>query len=119
MGTSGLLTDLKAIEGAGTELDLGGFAPSLLAEPLCGQALRAYLALSQRASYFLDMGCSPEAVFWSRYFWFRRFAALRMRNGEADAGIEQQGLEILEHPYPECAPDWSRLQDLEEEANAV
>ncbi len=114
-----LVIDPEALEGADDGLQHEGFQPSLLASPVSGQALRAYLILSQRAAHFLELGWSREAVFWSRYFWFRRFATLRAREVGIDAGVEQQSLALLEHPYPECDPDWSKLQLVENEANAI
>src|SRR5262245_28041037 len=82
-----------------------------LADPLAGPSLRAYLVLTQSADLFVSRGWSPEEVFWSRYYWFRRFYAVwESLTGRHDAGNEQWAFKILEYPYPECQTDWSDLE---------
>jgi hypothetical protein len=108
-----------ALVGNGRELRIDGFDPALLGEGPSGQAFRAFLVLSQQAHQFTVAGWSPEAVFWSRYFWFRRFLRLRSRECGFDAGLEQQEFNILEHPFPDCSPDWAKLQEVQGEADAI
>src|SRR5689334_17626387 len=90
-----------------------GVNPSCFEEPVEDSALRAFLTLTQASELFLEAGWSPEAVFWSRYFWFRRFSNARTSRAGADAGLEQQATQILESPHPSCDPDWSQLELVE------
>lgn len=114
-----LIRDREALVGSGRAPHVEGFNPELLSEPLAGEALRAFLVLSQQADYFRRAGWSSEAVFWSRYFWFRRFLRLHTRGHGSDAGLEQQEFKILERPFPDCSPDWSKLQEVQIEADAI
>jgi len=54
-----------------------GIDPAALADPEAGPSLRAFLLLTHWPYFFMERGWSPEAVFWSRYYWFRRFVRLR------------------------------------------
>src|SRR5215510_14995096 len=56
---------------------------------------------------------TPEEIFWSRYFWFRLFAYVTSATVGKDAGVEQQAFQLLEHPFPPCNPDWSRLESVD------
>jgi hypothetical protein len=89
------------------ELTTTDVDPAALSDPVAGPALRAFLILTQYAEWFMQQGWSADSVFWSRYYWFKRFALLRKRAVGFDAGIEQQAFQILEHPFPNCEPDWS------------
>jgi hypothetical protein len=113
-----LITDVKAMVSA-SELAYTGFDRSALDDLLAGPALRAYLVLTEAADRFTQDGWSPESVFWSRYYWFKRFAVLRARTSGFDAGLEQQVLAILESPYPACSPDWANLEVVERQALAA
>jgi hypothetical protein len=95
-----------------------GVSPECLTEPEAAAALCAYLTLTQRPELFVSAGWSPESVFWSRYYWFRRFANLRAASAGADQGLEQQAFQILESPFPPCNPDWSQLELLNLQAAA-
>lgn len=93
------------------------YDPVLLDDSTAGAALRIFLVLSQRPEIAETIGCSPETIFWSRYYWFRRFALERQASHGPDAGLEQQAFRLLEHPEPECRPDWSLLAWVEEQAS--
>jgi hypothetical protein len=86
---------------------------SLLADPQAGRSLKYYLLLTEFPELVDDQGLSGEQVFWSRYYWFMRFARLRQATVGRDAGLEQQVYRILEVPFPECNPDWSEAPDVE------
>jgi hypothetical protein len=58
----------------------------------------------------MEQGWDTESIFWSRYYWFKRFVLLRSRGAGLDAGLEQQAVQLLEHPFPVCAPDWSNME---------
>jgi len=77
-----------------------------------GRSLKNYIILTERAELFAARGITAEEVFWSRYFWFLRFVNLRQAMHGSDAGLEQQAFQILEYPYPDCAPDWSSLESV-------
>jgi hypothetical protein len=83
------------------------------ADPEAGLALRAFLVLTRWPHLLTQRGWSAESVCWSRYYWFRRYAVLRTAASGFDAGLEQQALQILENPYPDCEPDWSELERVE------
>jgi hypothetical protein len=55
-------------------------------------------------------GFTAEGVFWSRYYWLRRYALVRAGTAGYDAGLEQQVLRVLEYPHPACTPDWADLE---------
>ncbi|WP_435016274.1 hypothetical protein TA3x_003838 [Tundrisphaera sp. TA3] len=86
---------------------------ALLDEPVSGRALKFYLVLTELPLLITDLGLTAEEVFWSRYYWFRRFARLREAINGRDVGLEQQAFQILEHPDPPCDPDWLELESIE------
>jgi hypothetical protein len=77
--------------------------------------LRAYLLLTEHPEAFSDR-YDPESIFWSRYYWFLRLIRVFQECEGADAGMEQQAFQILEHPWPNCDPDWSHLKLVERAA---
>jgi hypothetical protein len=89
---------------------------ALLDDPVSGRALKFYFMLTELPLLIADLGLSAEEVFWSRYYWFRRYAKLREATIGRDAGLEQQAFQILEHPDPPCDPDWSELESIEARA---
>lgn len=93
-----------------------GIDPSALNDPKSQPLLLIFLALTEFAEEFLEAGWSAESIFWSRYFWFRRFAVRRAESRGSDSGVEQQLLNILEQPFPVCSPDWSVLEAVEQQA---
>jgi hypothetical protein len=86
---------------------------SLLDDPLAGQALKFYLLLTEMPDLLADEGFSAEERFWSRYYWFLLYVRLRQASAGPDAGLEQQALQILQHPQPPCSPGWSILTEVE------
>ena len=103
---------IVAIANAG---DMGPlrFDPSALADPVAGPSLRAFLVLTQSSARFIERGWDAESIFWSRYYWFKRFVRLRSRSAGHNPGLEQQAVQLLEQPFPRCAPDWSNLENVE------
>lgn len=94
-----------------------------LAESTSSPSLRMYAVITEFADRFIQKGWSPEAVFWSRYFWFWQVKTLHHALQGFDAGNEQWAFKMLEHPFPDCDPDWSNLEQIESlaesDANAV
>ncbi len=84
-----------------------------LSDPTAAAALYVFLTLTQSAELFVSKGWSAETIFWSRYYWFRRFTTIQRAKVGFDAGLEQQATQLLEHPFPPCEPDWTRLESLE------
>jgi hypothetical protein len=84
---------------------------ALLDDPLAGQALKFYLLLTEMPELLAAHTFSAERLFWSRYYWFLRY--VHLRQADPDAGLEQQAMQILEHPHPACAPDWSVQEKVE------
>jgi hypothetical protein len=71
--------------------------------------------LTEQSESFSDQ-YDPESIFWSRYYWFLRFVHVVQGRQGADAGLEQQAFQILEHPWPDCEPDWNNLEAVERSA---
>jgi hypothetical protein len=92
---------------------VGRYDLTLLDDPQAGRFLKYYLLLTEAPELLVDQAISPEDLFWSRYYWFLRFARLRQTTTGYDAGLEQQAFQILEYPWPECEPDWSLLELVE------
>jgi hypothetical protein len=80
---------------------------SLVTHPLYGRCLVLYLVLTDHPDLVANLGLSNEQMFWSRYFWFGVFTKLALAVDGPNAGLEQQAHQILEHPQPDCDPDWS------------
>jgi hypothetical protein len=76
-------------------------------------ALGNFLLLTDSSLNFADRGWTAEQVFWSRYFWFRLYAAIVTANGRGDPGLEQQVFQVLESPSPACTPDWHELERID------
>lgn len=95
-----------------------GIDPSALDNPKLQPSLRIFLTLTEFAEKFLEAGWSAESIFWSRYYWFRRFVVRQAEARGSDSGLEQQAFKILEQPFPACSPDWSVLESVEQHAVA-
>jgi len=99
------------------------YDPSLLDDPIAGPSLTRYLILTELPGAMAELDLTPEAIFWSRVYWFERFSVLRRHATGFDAGLEQQAHQLLEHPNPPCDPDWSHLEAIhtraERDATAV
>jgi hypothetical protein len=109
-----LLTEEALATVAPPEPSTANVDAEALADPKAGPSLRAYLVLTESAELFINHGWSPEEVFWSRYYWFRRFCEVwAALTGSRDDGNEQWAFKILEYPYPKCQTDWSALEWVE------
>ena len=116
LATEEILGDkVAALDAARSGLP-GHYNLDLLDDPVCGRALKFYLMLTEMPQLIADLGLSAEEVFWSRYYWLRRYAKLREATLGQDAGLEQQASQMLDHPDPPCDPDWSELEILEARA---
>src|SRR5262249_33901374 len=105
LATEEILADKAAGLDAAHTLLRHDYDLSLLDDPVSGQALKFYRVLTDLPPLIAELGLSAEEVFWSRYYWFLRFAKLRNAPLGWDAGFEQQAFQILEHPDPPCDPD--------------
>jgi hypothetical protein len=83
------------------DLPTDGIDPAVLSDSAAGPSLRAFLVLSHWPHLLAGRGWTTEEVIWSRYYWFRRFVRIRAAGSGPDAGLEQQALDILEHPEPD------------------
>jgi len=81
-------------------------------------ALQAFETLTESPDQFIRRGWSSEDVFWSRYFWIQVHALLRAVDSGPDAGLDQTVFKVLEHPFPECDPDWIRAESVDEMARS-
>jgi hypothetical protein len=73
------------------------------------RALLTYFVLSGRGSDAFNT--SPINIFYNRYYWFLVFAKLYHAAHGFDAGIEQQGFQLLETAPP--GVDWNCLEAIE------
>jgi len=87
----------------------GKYNGALMEDPRFGRALLVYLFLTESADV-LPAETPPVAIFWSRYYWFKRFLHTYHGRGEGNVGMEQQAFQILEYPWPPCEPDWADLE---------
>jgi hypothetical protein len=94
----------------------GRYDRKLLADPVAGPSLMAYLILTDQPEVARSLGLQAEEVFASRYYWLRRFIVLREANVGPNAGLHQQAMQLLEHPEPKCTPDWALLEAVEDAA---
>jgi hypothetical protein len=106
--TEEVLETIDAPDPAGEGID-----PAPETDPEAALALRAYLILTRWPHLLTQRGWSPESVFWSRYYWFCRYAAVRTAASGRDVGLEQQAFQTLEYPHPDCEPDWCELERVE------
>jgi hypothetical protein len=113
LATDEILDDKVTALDAARPGQTGHYNLDLLDDPVSGRALKFYLLLTEMPLLIADLGLSAEEVFWSRYYWLRRYARLREATIGRDAGLEQQASQILEHPDPLCDPDWSALEVIE------
>ncbi len=59
----------------------------LVDDPLAGAAFRNYVSLTDAARLLADLHLTPEQVFYGRYYWFVRLAAmLQAREGRIRCG---------------------------------
>lgn len=72
-------------------------ALSFIDRSSAGRALQYYLILTESPHLLLPRSFTPSRLFWSRYYWFLRIAAVRQVSDGYDAGIEQQAFNILEN----------------------
>jgi hypothetical protein len=80
-----------------------------LHNPRYGPPFRWYLLFTHASDLLPEI--STADVFYNRYVWFRRFAAMyRIVHGE-DAGIEQQLFHLLEDAPPGI--DWSQVEKID------
>jgi hypothetical protein len=73
-------------------------------------SLSPFLLLTHWANS-LRIEMSAQAVFYNRYYWFRRFAEEFQRNNRPDAGIEQRSYQLLEQAG--CDFDWTIVEPLD------
>ncbi|MDR3405473.1 MAG: hypothetical protein P4L99_23460 [Chthoniobacter sp.] len=93
----------------------GNYNQPLMDDPRFGRALLFYLLLTENGEA-LPAQVSPEAIFWSRYYWFKRFLHTYETCVKKNAGMEQQAFQILEYPWPPCEPDWADLETVDRAA---
>ena len=87
--------------------------PNALTAP-GGEALSRYLLLEHWPELFQDDSVTERAVFYSKYYWFKRFAADRADATGYDAGLEQQVFQMLEAPPVEV--DWDLIEEVDRQA---
>jgi hypothetical protein len=85
-----------------------------------GDALAWALLFEHWPELVPDASVDPEAAFYNRYFWFKRFAALKQKRDGPDAGLEQQVFKMLDElEQLDFDPDWALLEQLDTEAGNV
>jgi hypothetical protein len=91
-------------------------AHGLSSDPAIERCLTFFLLLTHAPDLLPGQVATAEQLFYSRYYWFRRYQCLITETGGPNAGLAQQAFQLLEHPSPECIPDWSFLQTLDQRA---
>jgi len=94
--------------------------------PVHGKALGWHLLFTHGLEHILEHGAEDQQFqklirkmtavekFYNRYFWFRRFAALREQQHGADAGNDQQAMQILERAEATIGGiDWDCIEELD------
>jgi hypothetical protein len=82
-----------------------------------GDAFRYYLLFSDTASArSAGFDLDETAMFYNRYYWFRRFATQRQAARGYDGGLEQQAFKLLETAQEDA--DWSLLESIDARAQA-
>ena len=102
-----------------SEPNANGVQRAFTNDSTSASSLHTFLTITQQPELLASAGWSPEVVFWSRYFWFRRYVTHRTAIAGPDAGLEQQALQILEAPFPQCEPDWSNFEAVEIAARSI
>jgi hypothetical protein len=80
---------------------------------------RYYLVFTD-AALFVAAGidkCDEATLFYNRYYWFQSFSSARQAAQGYDAGLEQQGFQLLE-----AAPstvDWAVVESIEARLAAI
>jgi NAD(P)-dependent dehydrogenase (short-subunit alcohol dehydrogenase family) len=93
-----------ALQGPGASEHSAWAAAPESSEDALDRCLRVFDVLSPHARRYTELGWSAEDVFWSRYFWLRFLGVISESFRGADAGLEQQVFQLLEHPDPACYP---------------
>src|SRR5262245_30039630 len=102
-----LLADREPLIDAARGALASSYDLAMFDDPVAGQSLKFYVLLTDYPRLVSDLGLSAEELFWSRYYWFLRFARLRQAIAGVDVGMEDFGYRILAYPQPECQPDYS------------
>jgi hypothetical protein len=89
---------------------------TFLEDRVAGRSLKFYLLLTEMPELLAPEQASPEEIFWTRYYWFVRYARLQQAVYGYDAGLEQQAFQILDYPQPDCDPDWNWLESVHSHA---
>lgn len=87
-----------------------------LDDPVGGGALARHLLLERWPELLGGQVPSTAVLFYSSYYWFKRFIAARALAYGPDAGLEQQGFGLLEQAPPEV--DWALVQTIDSQAVA-
>jgi hypothetical protein len=83
---------------AEAEARLTEFRYEMLDHPIAGRCLRNYGLLTEYPEVASRLGLTADERFWSRYYWFARFAREWQAAVGHDAGLEQQVFKLLESP---------------------
>ena len=73
----------------------GAYNLDMLHHPVAGKCLRNYVVLSEFPNKLSGYDFSQVTVFWTRYYWLRRFALVWNAVSRYDAGLEQQLFQLL------------------------
>ncbi len=81
-------------------------------------ALRFFLLFGRWSDLLSEITpeLTPTVQFYNRYYWFRRLKSLWTQRHGADAGMEQQALQLLEGA--DCDGYWSVIEAIEQQVDA-
>ena len=83
----------------------------LAADPSFGKAFRRFLVCSHWPDLLASAGADETTIFYSAYFNFAKFAAIRTIKHGLDAGLEQQLFMMLESA--ETPLDWNVIAEID------
>jgi len=114
-----LPVELSTVARAELQRRIGALEPRVAGDVRQGDAGEA-LALSLLFERWPELAghdaLDPRRRLYTRYFWFRRFTSLWQVANGVDAGLEQQGFQMLEKA--EVDLDWALLEEIDRWASA-
>lgn len=95
------------------EPPLTGYCARMLGHPTAGRSLRNYVVLTDCPELIGGLGLTEGERFWSRYYWYARFAREWQAAVGYDAGLEQSVFKLLEAGVEHGAIDLDPLPEVE------
>jgi hypothetical protein len=95
------------------EPPLTEYCARMLGHPTAGRCLRNYVVLTGRSEWIGGLALTEGERFWSRYYWYVRFAREWQAAVGYDAGLEQSVFKLLESGLDHGAANLDPLPEVE------